>query len=90
MEITVHLPEALASKAKASGLPADVYVERLLDKLAAVSVDQDRDRQRLSGELAADWEHYQATGLHLDEQEVDGWLARLEEGHADDPPALHA
>jgi hypothetical protein len=89
MEVTVNIPEVLASKAKESGVPADVYVEKLLDKLAAASIDLDRDRERLRGELTADWDHYRTTGLHLDEEEVDAWLARLENGHTEDPPALH-
>jgi hypothetical protein len=89
MEITITIPEVLASKAKSSGLPPDVYVERLLDKLAVASAGRDRDRERLRGTLADDWEHYRATGLHLDEDEVDGWLAQLECGENADPPALH-
>ena len=47
------------------------------------------DRERLRGELAADWESYQTTGLHLEEAEVDDWLARLEAGEVAELPALH-
>jgi hypothetical protein len=89
MEITITIPEVLASKAKLSGLPPDVFIERLLDRLAAASAGRDSDRERLRGTLAADWEHYRTTGLHLDEDEVDGWLARLEDSENADPPALH-
>ena len=41
------------------------------------------------GELASDWEYYQTTGLHLEEAEVDDWLARLEAGEVAELPALH-
>ena len=89
MEITITIPEALASKAQSSGMSAKAYVENLLDRVAAASAGQDRDRERLRRDLAADWEHYRATGLHLDGDEVDGWLARLEDGNCEEPPALH-
>jgi hypothetical protein len=89
MEITITVPDALVSKAKASGLSAETYIERLLDKVAAASADRDRERERLREDLAADWEHFHATGLHLDGDEVDAWLARIEDGHIDQPPALH-
>ena len=35
------------------------------------------------------WEHYQATGQHVTRDEADAWLARLEAGNDDDPPACH-
>jgi hypothetical protein len=89
MEITITVPDALVSKAKASGLSAEIYVERLLDKVAAASADRDRERERLRDNLAADWEHFRTAGLHLDGDEVDAWLARIEDGYLDEPPALH-
>jgi len=89
MEITITIPEALASKAKSSGVSPEAYVERLLDRFAAASVARSQEREQLRDELAADWEHFRATGLHLDEDEVDAWLAGLEEGRREEPPALH-
>lgn len=89
MEIKVKLPDELAGWAKSSGVSPDVYVERLLAKIAKVAAQRGRERVRLRGELAADWEHFQATGLHLDEEEVDAWLAELEHGQDPDMPELH-
>lgn len=89
MEITIHISEVLASQAASSGLPAEAYVERLLDRIAAASVARDESRDALRGELLADWEQYKTTGLHLDEEEVDTWLARLESGEDAEPPELH-
>jgi hypothetical protein len=40
-------------------------------------------------ELEEDWEHYRSTGLHLDGDEVDVWLARLQAGEFFEPPELH-
>ena len=33
--------------------------------------------------------HFSETGLHLTDNEVDAWLARLEAGEVADPPPLH-
>ena len=89
MEITITIPEVLADQAGAIGLPPETYVERLLGKIADASLARSRDREDLSSELLADWEHYRSTGLHLDGDEVDTWLAQLEAGENAEPPALH-
>lgn len=89
MEITITIPEKLASRAKSSGLSPDAYVERLLEKIASISAERNKVREQLRNDLLADWEHYQSTGLHLDDEEIETWLAGLEEGHQSDPPELH-
>ena len=89
MEITITIPEVLASQALAKGLPTEAYVERLLGKIADATLARSRDREQLRSELLADWEHYQATGLHLEDTEVDLWLAQLETGADTELPALH-
>jgi len=35
------------------------------------------------------WDEYQATGLHVTEEEADAWLERLEAGDDAPPPAAH-
>jgi len=89
MEITITIPDVLASQAVAHRIPAETYVERLLGRIAAASEVPDRGRAVLRAELACDWEEYRKTGLHLDGGEVDGWLERLEAGESVEPPALH-
>jgi hypothetical protein len=88
MDITVRLPEALVERAKSSGLAPNVFVERLLSKIAEISL-QNSARAQLRNELAADWEHFQTTGLHLNDDDVDLWLAGLESGQSSDLPELH-
>ncbi|MGH9343065.1 MAG: hypothetical protein ACRD19_04820 [Terriglobia bacterium] len=90
MEITSDVPAAVVARARSSGLSAEAFVEQLLGRLAAADAGQDRNRERLRNELAADWGHYSTTGLHLDGEEVDAWLRQLEEGRDAEPPALHA
>ena len=44
----------------------------------------------LSQDKATDaWNEYQATGLHVTQDEADAWLARLEAGKDAEPPACH-
>lgn len=45
---------------------------------------------KLPDELAADWEHFQSSGLHLSDEEGDAWLAALERGLKPELPELHA
>jgi hypothetical protein len=89
MEITISIPDVFVSRARSEGLPAEAYVERLLGEIAAASEAQSRNRDLLRDELLADWEHYQTTGLHLDEDEVDTWLGGMENGLKGEPPELH-
>ena len=53
------------------------YIERE-EKLQAYRQD----------ELRA-WNDYQATGLHVWQEDADGWLAKLEAGQDIEPPACH-
>ena len=89
MEITVHLPDILAERAQSSGLAPDVYVERLLNTIADIAAQQGVQHNQLRDHLHADWEHYRTKGLHLNEEEVDSWLAGLEHGHDSGLPELH-
>jgi predicted transcriptional regulator len=47
-----------------------------------------RDEFRVNA-LAA-WADYQATGLHVTEEEADAWLAKLEAGEDGEPPECRA
>jgi len=49
---------------------------------------QEKREQFLRDGLAA-WEDYRATGLHLTEEEVDDWLAKLEAGEDAELPECH-
>lgn len=89
MEITVSVPDVLVSQARANGLPAEAFVEKLLSEIAADSIALSQHREARRDALAADWQHYETTGLHLNEEDVDGWLARLANGEDVEPPALH-
>jgi hypothetical protein len=51
--------------------------------------ERDELRERFRRETLAAQDHYRSTGLHLDETEIDSWVARLEAGEDVDPPECH-
>jgi predicted transcriptional regulator len=53
--------------------------------------DREREAKRESFRLEtlAAWEHYQATGLHLTQEEAEAWMAQLVAGLTVDPPECH-
>jgi len=48
-----------------------------------------RQRMMLRQDTLTAWDEYQATGLHVTEEEADAWLERLEAGDDAPPPAAH-
>jgi predicted transcriptional regulator len=52
-------------------------------------VSREERREQLRMEALASWEHYQTTGLHVTDEEMDEWLAKLEAGEDAPPPACH-
>jgi len=60
----------------------------MLDAISEyVEREEKREAFRQQGMRA--WEEYQLTGLHLVQDEADGWLARLEQGEDAELPACH-
>lgn len=52
-------------------------------------VDREERRERLHRDAQEAWADFQKTGLHATAEEVDAWLARLEEDETAEPPACH-
>lgn len=50
--------------------------------------EEKREAFHLDGIKA--WNEYQATGLHLTQEEADAWLTNLEAGQDLEPPECHA
>jgi len=89
MDITIKVPDTLAARAESTGVTPKVFVEPLLARIAEIA-QQGLNRDRLRDDLADDWAHFQLTGLHLDQGEVDSWLAAMEQGQNPGLPELHA
>lgn len=52
-------------------------------------VSREEAREKVRQDALAAWAHYQSTGLHATEEEVDQWLAKLEKGEDAEAPACH-
>jgi len=52
-------------------------------------VDREEKRETFRQDTLKAWEAYRATGLHATAEEVDAWLAQLEQGNDIEPPACH-
>ncbi len=52
-------------------------------------VTKEEKREAFRQEGIAAWEEYQGTGLHLTNDEVKTWLAKLAEGNDVEPPKCH-
>lgn len=56
-----------------------------------MAIDAEREKRyeafRESGIKA--WDRYLVNGLHVTAEEADAWLAKLEAGQDDEPPACH-
>ncbi|MDO5102578.1 MAG: ribbon-helix-helix protein, CopG family [Lautropia sp.] len=52
-------------------------------------VDREERRASFYQDAMDAWHEYERTGLHLNAQEVDDWLSKLEAGNDIDPPPCH-
>jgi predicted transcriptional regulator len=43
-------------------------------------------RKQFRRDARVAWDHYQATGLHVNSEEADAWLSKLEAGKDSAPP----
>jgi len=61
----------------------------LMREAIAQYVDREEKREQFRQSALRAWAEYQATGLHVTAEEADAWLAKLESGESEDPPACH-
>ena len=52
-------------------------------------VSREETREQLRLDTIASWEHYKRTGLHVTDEEMDEWIAKLEAGEDAPPPVCH-
>lgn len=53
-------------------------------------VAREEKREAFRQQALDAWETYRTTGLHVNAEEADRWLAELEQGNDIEPPACHA
>jgi predicted transcriptional regulator len=61
----------------------------IMREAIAQYVEREEKREALKQDAMQAWEGYQQTGLHLNVDEADSWLARLEAGEDADLPPCH-
>jgi predicted transcriptional regulator len=52
-------------------------------------VDREEKREAFRQDGIRAWDEYQATGLHVTQDEADAWLGKLEAGQDAEPPECH-
>jgi predicted transcriptional regulator len=61
---------------------SELYAERSTQ-------EREQLRKQFNEETQASWDHYQATGLHLTDEEMDAWVAKLVAGEDAPMPECH-
>lgn len=62
----------------------------LMREAIAQYVEREEKREALRQDALQAWQTYQTTGLHLNADEADAWLAKLAAGQDVEPPECHA
>jgi predicted transcriptional regulator len=71
--------------AEARGKPTQGLMRDAIDQY----LEREESREQMLRDAGAAWDDYQATGLHVTAEEMDGWLERLESGENAEPPQPH-
>lgn len=61
----------------------------IMREAIAEYIAREEQREQLRLETLASYEHYQRTGLHVTDEEMDEWVAKLESGEDAPAPACH-
>ena len=90
--------------ASTTSLKLDLKIKRRLQRLASARrrsphwimreaieqyVEREEKREQLRQDALAAWTNFQTTGLHVNAEEADAWLAKLEAGEDAAPPECH-
>ena len=89
------------AKSSTTSLKLDATVKERVQRLASVRrrsphwlmreaieeyVEREEKREQFRRDALAAWDHYQTTGLHVNAEDADAWLAKLEAGKNVAPP----
>jgi predicted transcriptional regulator len=89
------------AKSSSTSLKLDAKVKERVQRLASVRrrsphwlmreaieeyVEREEKREQFRRDALAAWDHYQTTGLHVNAEDADAWLAKLEAGKNVAPP----
>jgi predicted transcriptional regulator len=92
------------SSTSAISLELDADIRERVERLAAAKqkspvgiirealedfVNRAEKREQFRRDTLASWEDYRATGLHVDQEEIEEWADRLKAGEDASPPICH-
>lgn len=87
--IAVKLDDDTRDRFKRLGHARDRSTHWMLREAVQQYLEREEKREALRQDGLKAWADYQATGLHLTDDEADAWLAALESGHDVEPPECH-
>ncbi len=85
----LHLDQATRARLQQLAATRHESPDALLHEAVVQYVDREERRQQFERDALESWRHYQATGLHVTEDEVFAWFRRLKDGEDAAPPPCH-
>ena len=86
MATSLKLDETLKSRVQQLASLRRRSAHWIMREAIAQYVEREEKREAFKQDALRAWNKYQATGLHVSEQEADDWLAKLENGEDTDLP----
>ncbi len=87
--ISVKLDEGIEERvqrlAATQGRPAQGILRDAIEQY----VDREEKREAFRRDTVAAWERYRETGLHVEQDEIEAWVAKLETGDDAPVPQCH-
>ena len=87
--VAVKIDEDIKARVKRLAEARHRTAHWLMREAITQYVDREEKREAFRQDTLKAWEEYRTTGLHVTADEVDAWLAQLEQGNDIEPPACH-
>ena len=87
--VSIKIEPEIKERVKALAKARDRSPHWLMREAISQYVEREEQRAALRRDAEQAWAEYKRTGLHATHQEVDDWLAKLEQGQDVEPPQCH-
>ena len=87
--VAVKLDEDTRGRIKRLADARSRSVHWMMREAIQTYLDREEKREAFRQDATRAWNEYQDTGLHVTQQEADGWLKELEAGQDSEPPECH-
>jgi len=87
MPVTLEAPARDRLKALANARKQEItgMVKEAIDEY----IDREERKEQFKQEALTTWQHYQETGLHLTQEEMNGWMDKIKNGEDAELPKCH-